>query len=46
MTQIWERQTYDYLNFPWLFKAYISVTSECMCKTVCEKENKKPALRT
>lgn len=46
MTQIWERQTHDYLNFPWLFKAYKSVTSEGMFTTVCEKESKKPALST
>lgn len=46
MIQIWERQTHDYLNFRWQFKAYISVTSECMFKTVYEKENKKPVLST
>lgn len=40
MTQIWERQTHGYLNFQWLFKAYLSVTSECMFKTVYEKEQK------
>lgn len=46
MTQIRERQTHGYLNFRWLFKAYLSVTSECMFKTVYEKENKKPGVST